>query len=140
MYLLYCYLQWRSILVSRAESEEGPKNPLEGTTVKPVVSASYAQSGVDAGGRRVIACGGRAVFNGMKNRDPVFAETGNCAEAYSQSGFSDFCTIPDVNLHCGATRLYAVNAVCSVACLAWAGRERGAEAAGAWPCALPIFS
>ena len=45
--------------------EEGPKNPLKGTSVKPLVSASYAQSGVDAGGGN-FACGGRARFNGMK--------------------------------------------------------------------------
>jgi hypothetical protein len=42
---------------------------------------------------------------------------------------SDLCTIPDINLHCGAMRL-AVNAVCSVACLAWTGREGRAEALG----------
>ena len=44
---------------------------------------------------------------------------------------SDRCTIPDMNLHCGANRLYAVNAVCRVACLAWAGREREADAPSA---------
>ena len=44
--------QRRSILVRSAVSEEGPKNPLKGTTVKPLVLASYAQFGVGAGGRR----------------------------------------------------------------------------------------
>ena len=40
--------------------EEGPKNPLKGTSVKPLVSASYAQSGVDAGGRQLLpAAAGR---------------------------------------------------------------------------------
>ena len=109
-------LQWRSILVGLTGFGEGPKNPLKGTSVKPVVSASYAQSGVDAGGRH-YACGFRAVFNGIEILDPAAVETGYCAEAYSPV-VSDFCTIPDMNLHCGATRLYAVNAVCSVACLA----------------------
>jgi len=41
--------QWRSILVRSAVSQEGPKNPLKGTTVKPLVLASYAQFGVGAG-------------------------------------------------------------------------------------------
>ena len=45
-------LQRHSILVSLSGLGEGPKNPLKGITVKPVVSASYAQFGVDAGGRR----------------------------------------------------------------------------------------
>ena len=43
--------QWHSILVGPAGIGEGPKNPLKGISMKPVVSASYAQSGVDAGGR-----------------------------------------------------------------------------------------
>ena len=51
MYTESCY-QRRSILVRTAVLEEGPKNPLKGTTVKPLVLASYAQFGVGAGGRR----------------------------------------------------------------------------------------
>lgn len=66
--------------------EEGPKNPLKGTSVKPLVSASYAQSGVDAGGRHFFACGGRASPNGMGSTDPAAVETGYCAEAYSLCG------------------------------------------------------
>ena len=38
----------RSILVRPADSEEGPKNPFKGIAVKPLVPASYAQSGVGA--------------------------------------------------------------------------------------------
>ena len=38
----------RSILVRSAAFEEGPKNPLKGITVKPLVPASYAQFGVGA--------------------------------------------------------------------------------------------
>ena len=37
-----------SILVRSAVSEEGPKNPLKGITVKPLVPAAYAQFGVGA--------------------------------------------------------------------------------------------
>ena len=40
--------QRRSILVRSAASEEGPKNPLKGIPVKPLVPASYAQFGVGA--------------------------------------------------------------------------------------------
>ena len=112
-----------------AEYEEGPKNPLKGITVKPVVSASYAQSGVDAGGRCANACGGRAVLNGMRIATRSLWRP-EIVQRRTPFVVRDCCTIPDVNLHCGATRLYAVNAVCSVACLAWIGREREAEASG----------
>ena len=37
-----------SILVRSAASEEGPKNPLKGIAVKPLVPAAYAQFGVGA--------------------------------------------------------------------------------------------
>ena len=58
----------RSILVRSAASEEGPKNPLKGIAVKPLVPASYAQFGVGAGrkARTPRACGFRAVSNGME--------------------------------------------------------------------------
>ena len=109
--------QWRSILVGPTGIGEGPKNPLKGISMKPVVSASYAQSGVDAGGRHFFACGGRASPNGMGSTDPAAVETGYCAEAYSLCGQRPLYGT-GLNLHCGATRLRAVNAVCSVACLA----------------------
>ena len=124
-------LQWRSILVGSTGFGEGPKNPLKGTSVKPLVSASYAQSGVDAGGRR-YACGFRAVFNGIKIQTLLLWRP-DIVQERTPHVVSDFCTIPDMNLHCGATRLYAVNAVCSVACLAWTGRERGAKRPSPWP-------
>ncbi len=85
-FMLYFQQQWRSILVSLTDFEEGPKNPLKGIPVNPVVSASYAQFGVDAGGRRPNACSGRAISNGMEHHDPVAVETGYCASAYSQRG------------------------------------------------------
>ncbi len=72
--------------------------------MKPVVSASYAQSGVDAGGRQFFACGGRASPNGMGNTDPAAAETGYCAGAYSLCGKRPLYGT-GLNLHCGATRL-----------------------------------
>lgn len=113
--------QWRSILVGFTGFEEGPKNPLKGTSVKPLVSASYAQSGVDAGGRQpcLRRPGG---FQWHENVDPPAVETGSRAQAYSLCGtrpvYGD-----GLNLHCGATRYVTVNAVCSVACLAWADGE-----------------
>jgi len=42
----------RSILVRSAVYQEGPKNPLKGISLKPLVFASDAQFGVDAGGKR----------------------------------------------------------------------------------------
>ena len=78
------------------------------------------------GGGDFIACRFRAVFNGMRISDPASVETGYCAKAYSHCGFSDLCTIPDMNLQCGVKGSYPVNAACSVACLAWSVREKGA--------------
>ena len=75
------YTKWRSILVGAAAFEEGPKNPSKGTTVKPVVSASYAQFGVDAGGRRFrLRRTGGSQWHGSS--DPVAVETGTCAGAW----------------------------------------------------------
>ena len=109
--------QWRSILVGPTGIGEGPKNPLKGISMKPVVSASYAQSGVDAVGRRFCACGGRAVSNGMEKMTRSLWRL-DIVQRRTPFAVSDRCTIPDMNLHCGATRLQAVNAVCRVACLA----------------------
>ena len=93
-----------SILVSFADCEEGPKNPLFGIPVNPVVSASYAQSGVDAVGRRFCACGGRAVSNGMEKMTRSLWRL-DIVQRRTPFAVSDRCTIPDMNLHCGATRL-----------------------------------
>ena len=41
--------QRRSILVRTAVFQEGPKNPLKGISVKPLVPALNAQFGVGAG-------------------------------------------------------------------------------------------
>ena len=47
--------------------QEGPKNPLKGISMKPIVSALNAQFGVDAVGKRVLhACILRAPCNGME--------------------------------------------------------------------------
>jgi len=43
--------QRRSILVRTADSEEGPKNPLKGISVKSLVLALNAQFGVGAEGK-----------------------------------------------------------------------------------------
>ena len=65
--------------------EEGPKNPLKGTSMKPLVSASYAQSGVDAVGRRLrLRRTGYLQWHGED--DPVAVETGYCAAANSLRG------------------------------------------------------
>ena len=44
----------RSILVRTAVYQEGPKNPLKGITLKPLVPALNAQFGVGAGGKRDV--------------------------------------------------------------------------------------
>jgi len=54
-------------------SEEGPKNPLKGISMKSLVLALNAQFGVGAGGknsykyRLTYSCGFRAISNGMGN-------------------------------------------------------------------------
>ena len=76
------------------------------------------------------ACGRRALLNGM--RDPTLPPW-RPAVVHRRTPFvvSDLCTKQIANLHRGATRPCAVNAVCRVACLAWAGREREADAPSA---------
>lgn len=49
--------------------------------------------------------------------EPCSVEAGSRAGAYSLCG-QRLLYGTGMNLHCGATRLYAVNAVCRVACLA----------------------
>ena len=57
--------------------EDELKNSLKGTSVKPLVSASYAQFGVDAEdenhGRFIMAY----------EIDPLFVETNSCGEIYT---------------------------------------------------------
>ena len=43
--------RWCSILVSRVPSEDGAKNPLKGISMKFLVPAADAQSGVGAGSK-----------------------------------------------------------------------------------------
>ena len=90
--------------------------------MKSLVFASYAQFGVGAGRRcgSPRICGGGAPSNGME--DPTLP-LWRPAVVHRRTPFvvSDLCTKQIANLHRGATRLYAVNAVCRVACLAWAG-------------------
>ena len=63
----------RSILVRSAVYQEGPKNPLKGISLKPLVSALNAQFGVGAGGKCGLSSGSyrvcvlRAFTNGMEN-------------------------------------------------------------------------
>ena len=68
--MLSCILQRRSILVRSAVYQEGPKNPLKGISLKPLVPALDAQFGVGAGGKHgkeCRACVLRALSNGMEN-------------------------------------------------------------------------
>jgi len=46
--------------------------------VKPLVSASYAQFGVDAGDEELWA-----TRNGIRDYDPLFVETNSCGEIYT---------------------------------------------------------
>ena len=65
--LEYVY-RGRSILVRMTGSEEGPKNPLKGISMKSLVLALNAQFGVGAGGKGIFCpCGFRALSNGMEN-------------------------------------------------------------------------
>lgn len=45
----YYVVEWRSILVGHSLSEGGAKNPSKGTSMKFLVLAADAQSGVGAG-------------------------------------------------------------------------------------------
>ena len=49
MLYLICITMWCSILVRLSYSQDGPKNPLKGTSMKFLVLAFDAQSGVGAG-------------------------------------------------------------------------------------------
>ena len=66
---------WRSILVRSAVSQEGPKNPLKGISENPLVLASDAQSGVGAGGRRIVRLHIQGAFQWHGTVDPVCVET-----------------------------------------------------------------
>ena len=73
--------------------EEGPKNPLKGTSVKPLVSASYAQSGVDAGGRRNSpADPGRPPM--AWRRRTLFLRRPDLVQERTPFVVSDCCTVP----------------------------------------------
>ena len=89
----------RSILVRSAVYQEGPKNPLKGISLKPLVSALNAQFGVDAGGKyaSLLAClRSQGAFQRHGKSDPVNVETCSCAgeQIPYDSG---------VNLQCGAS-------------------------------------
>ena len=58
--------------------EDDLKKSLKGTSVKPLVSASYAQFGVDAGDEELWA-----TRNGIRDYDPLFVETNSCGEIYT---------------------------------------------------------
>ena len=68
---------WCSILVRAAGSQEGPKNPLKGIAMKPVVPALNASLGWVLEGRLSYGkpCGFWAVSNGMEKCVPVTVET-----------------------------------------------------------------
>lgn len=53
-------LEWCSILVSTANSEDGAKNPSKGISMKFLVSAADAQLGVDSGSKE-----DGAIYKGM---------------------------------------------------------------------------
>jgi len=106
--LLIYKIQRRSILVRSAVYQEGPKNPLKGISLKPLVFALNAQFGVDAGGK---CCQGNLQhlrFQGARqwhgDPDPVNAETCSCASRFQavrthswQSSYES-----GLNLYCGA--------------------------------------
>ena len=74
--------------------EEGPKNPLKGTSVKPLVSASYAQSGVDAGGRHFLPAADGPVPMAWEARTrPLWRP--DIVQRRTPFVVSDLCTVPD---------------------------------------------
>ena len=92
--------------------------------MNPVVSASYAQFGVDAGGRRPNACSGRASSNGIERSDPVAVETGYCASAYSHGGMRpmyDPGYEPAMRCYPASSRERCVQ--CSLPCVSRTGEE-----------------
>ena len=142
--------QRRSILVRSAVYQEGPKNPLKGISLKPLVSALNAQFGVGAGGKRgenynlpCLRSQGALQWHG--DHDPAYAETCSCAGQFRgpvtglyripyESGLNLYCGAlggkEPVNTGSGSSRAkawsrQAPSAVCSVACLEWANADRG---------------
>ena len=86
--------QWRSILVGPTGIGEGPKNPLKGISMKPVVSASYAQSGVDAGGRHFLpAADGPVPMAWDARTRPLWRP--DIVQRRTPFVVSDLCTVPD---------------------------------------------
>jgi len=130
--------QRRSILVRAAGSQKGPKNPLKGISVKPLVPALDAQSGVGAGGNGAFASLRlQGAFQWHGKSVPVAVETCFCAG--SLLPFVVRCRYGSgLNLQCGAD----LDAVCRVACLDVAGADRGsahaATAMDAWELPLEI--
>ena len=116
----------RSILVGPAVSEEGPKNPLKGITVKPLVPASYAQFGVGAErkARNSVRLRIQGVFQWHGKADPAFVETCSCAQAHSLCGNRPVYG-SGLNPYRGATRsLYRERCVrSSLPCVGMADRR-----------------
>ena len=123
-----------SILVRSAVSEEGPKNPLKGITVKPLVPAAYAQFGVGAEwevyfctlaavGRSSMAWGSRPCIRG-----DLFLCIGVLPRWY----FPTCVRLRVVTCNAVQSGKRAVRAVCRVACLAWAWRI-GDQPVVPWP-------
>ena len=73
--------------------EEGPKNPLEGTTVNPLVFALNAQFGVDAGGKNAMFLRTQGDLQWHGDPDPVSVETRTCAWAYDPKWYFAPCTM-----------------------------------------------
>ena len=91
--------------------------------MKLLVSASYAQFGVDAERKRGpprLRIQGVLQWHG--EGDPVFVETCFCARAYSLLWYFDLCTTQAGTCIAVLPGHGAVNAVYRVACLAWAWR------------------
>ena len=86
--------QWRSILVGPTGIGEGPKNPLKGISMKPVVSASYAQSGVDAGGRHFLPAADGPVPMAWEIRTRPLRRP-DIVQGRTPFVVSDLCTVPD---------------------------------------------
>jgi hypothetical protein len=82
-------LKRRSILVRSAVYQEGPKNPLKGISLKPLVLASNAQFGVGAGGKytRFVYLHSQGDHQWHGEPDPVYVETCSCAGLFGHIDF-----------------------------------------------------
>ena len=133
--ILYTTKRRCSILVRSAGSEEGPKNPLKGITVKPLVPAAYAQFGVGAEWEArfflALADVGRSPM-AWGSRPSIRGDLCLCMSVLPWWYFPTHVRLRVVTCKAVQFGACAVSAVCRVACLAWVWRI-GDQPNDPWP-------